>query len=332
MEQADTYYKTKYGCLSGISSPGYYPDGSLMECDLNEELVLDTPQGAFIPQYTSEGVRKKYIKALTLYPNGNLKRLYLEHQMPVKTLLGDMKAELLTFYEAGGLKRVFPLNGKISGYWTEDNEYELAESMSLELSFGKVEKKLISVHFYEKGNIKSLTLWPKDFLMVPCLGVKVKVRFGIAFYPDGMIKSLEPAYPLFLITPIGRIAAFDINANGINGDDNSLNFYEDGRVRSLVTSTDRVKIKNKKNGEVKNVGPTFRPSIIRDEDEEVVPVTLIFFDDRCCIDGRTELTFAYEEYSFEVENMVVTPKTTCSDCSSCQGSCDIKPVVDLSEE
>lgn len=321
MKRQNLSYETRYGCLKGISSPEYYPDGKLMECALDEQLVLNTPFGTLIPQYTTEGVRKKYIKALTLYHNGNLKRLSLEQQMPVKTPAGVLKAELLTFYESGNIKRIFPLNGKISGYWTEENEFELAEAISLTLPFGRADKKIIGIHFYEDGSIRSLTLWPKEYLTAAVAGRKAKVRYGISFYQGGRVKSMEPAYPLLTETPVGQIAAFDINAIGINGDENSLEFWEDGRVKSLVTSTDSIRARSKKNGKETVIRPFFRPSTVKDEEEEIVPVRIAFREKECTLYGKADSVFAYEEYDFEIENFAVTPKAGCSDCGSCPGGC-----------
>lgn len=319
-------YETKYGCLKEISSPEYYKNGPLMECSLEEEVILKTPYGILIPQYTTEAVRKKYTKSIAFYQNGNLKRIAMERQTAVNTPLGQLKAELATFYEDGSLKRIFPLNGKITGYWTEENELELAQAIPLELPFGKYDKKVISLHFYEEGQLKSLTLWPKEFLMVPLYGGMVKIRSGIAFYPNGKVKSFEPAYPLFINTPIGRIAAFDMNANGINGDDNSLAFYEDGSVASLITSTDRLLINNKRNNTADVIEPSIRPSMIGGNDEEVVPLRICFKKEKCFIygyykEGWKERIYPLSEYDFEICNMAVTLKNVCGDCNSCQGGC-----------
>ncbi len=321
MDKAIEMYETQYGCLTGISTPDYYMNGKLMECSFVEKNILNTPYGKFIPQYTNEGTRKKYIKSLSFYENGNLRRLALEEQTLIHTTAGEILAELVTFYDSGEIKRIFPLNGKITGYWTEENEYGLAQPITLKMDHGNVEKKFISLHFYKKGNIKSMTLWPKETLSVPVGDINFKVRFGIAFYPEGNIKSLEPAYPLFRSTPIGKIACFDMNANGINGDMNSLNFNLDGSIKSLITSTDRIKVRQKKDSSIEIIEPYFKISLISDSEEEIVPIKIEFMDKGCILYGKNIYNYTYEDYEFEIENIAVTPKISCSDCASCKSSC-----------
>lgn len=314
-------YKTQYGSLIGITAPEYYTNGQLLECSLEEENILSTPYGKFIPQYTNESTRKKYIRSLSFYENGNIRRISLEEQMPIRTSAGELQVELITFYESGEIKRVFPLNGKITGYWTEENEYELAQPIALKLENGLVEKKFISLHFYKDGEIKSLTLWSKETLSVPVNAVNLKARYGIAFYPGGKIKSFEPAYPLFRSTPIGKIACFDLNANGISGDDNSLNFNSDGSIKSLITSTDRIRIRNRNDNSITVLEPYFKLSMVNDGEKEIVPLKIEFTETGCILYEKEILNYTYQEYEFEIENMVIIPKSSCSDCSSCNSSC-----------
>ncbi|WOO36217.1 hypothetical protein R2R35_20835 [Anaerocolumna sp. AGMB13020] len=321
IDKAIEMYETQYGCLTGITTPDYYKNGKLMECSFEAKNILHTPYGDFIPQYTNEGTRKKYIKSLSFYENGNLRRLALEEQTLIHTTAGEIQAELVTFYDSGEIKRIFPLNGKITGFWTEENEYGLAQPITLKMDQGYVEKKFISLHYYRNGNIKSLTLWPKETMSVPAGDIKIKVRFGIAFYPEGNTKSLEPAYPLFRNTPIGKIACFDMNANGINGDMNSLNFNEDGSIKSLITSTDRIKIRNRKDNSIEIIEPYFKISLINDSEEDIVPIKIEFIDKGCILYGKNIYTYVYKDYEFEIENMAVTPKSSCSDCASCKSTC-----------
>ena len=44
----------------------------------------------------------------------------------LKLPAGDYQAELITFYEDGNVKRVFPLYGQISAYWSVEEEMEQA--------------------------------------------------------------------------------------------------------------------------------------------------------------------------------------------------------------
>ena len=70
----------------------------------------------------------------------------------------------------------------------------------------------------------------------------IKARIGMSFYSDGKLKSIEPATPFVVSTPIGNFMAFDKDASGINGDSNSLLFAEDGSLRSFATSSNTIKV------------------------------------------------------------------------------------------
>jgi len=309
--------ETKYGTLQGISSVELYPDGGLKECVTNEKLVLETNYGKLIPQYESEGIRRRYMKTLAFYPNGILKKIVLEEQTEVETRIGTLNAELIHFYENGKIKRVFPLNGKITGYWTEDNEYELAKNIKFVFDFGIYEKKAINILFYESGNIKSITFWPKEFLSIITPIGKIGVRFGLGLYESGKVRSLEPAYPVVVETPIGKITAFDVNANGVNGDINSLNLYEDGSLCSLVTSTDVIILTDEKGEEI-----FFRPGVCTgglEEEVDVLPLHIKFQDNYICFHNEKEYRYSIKKYKITVKNNSFEAVKKCGSCKSCIG-------------
>ena len=57
---------------------------------------------------------------------------------------------------------MFLLDGKLSGYWSEDDEYNLAKTYKFNFEFASFEAKVISLHFYKTEELKSITLWPKE--------------------------------------------------------------------------------------------------------------------------------------------------------------------------
>jgi hypothetical protein len=65
-----------------------------------------------IPFYGEDSLRRKYKASVTFYGNRALKAVSLDAQQEVLTPIGEMPAELVTFYDTGELKRVFPLDGK----------------------------------------------------------------------------------------------------------------------------------------------------------------------------------------------------------------------------
>ena len=311
-------FQTKYGVIKGISSIDFYKNGMIKECSVEEENTLDTPLGHFIPQYGDDGVRHKFIKSLAFYDNGNIKKIALHEQNKVMSSIGEMDAELVMFYENGNIKRIFPLNGKITGYWTEDNEFELAKPTKFKLSFAEFEKKIINVQFYEEGSIKSITFWPKELLTIQMPFGKIGIRYGMGLYKDGNIKSIEPAFPIIVNTPVGKISAFDVNAIGINGDNNSLNFYEDGSIKSLLTTTDVI-ILSDDLGNRFSFEPGLRPSMLDEDGMDIVPLKLEFFDDKVRINENDETTYSINKYNFVVKNNTFKAVNKCGSCASCTG-------------
>ena len=110
------------------------------------------------------------------------------------------------------------------------------------LPIGKFEARVMSLHFYRDGNLKSITFWPKERIFLNIGDQKVNIRIGISLYEDGSIESCEPAKATLINTPIGKIEAFDRNTLGIHGESNSLKFYNNGEVKEIVTCTNVIEV------------------------------------------------------------------------------------------
>lgn len=306
--------RTKYGLLQGISTVEYHSSGAVKSCILNQPNELITPYGTFIPQYTNDGDRRKYRNSLSFHENGVIKSIALENQSNVETRFGTFPAELITFYETGILKRLFPLNGKITGFWTEENEYDLAPLFEFKFSFAEFQNKVINLHFYETGRIKSLTLWPKEKVEVTTSVGKIVTRTGFSLYPNGALKSIEPQTPLPVDTPIGTIKAFDLTAIGIHADQNSLTFYEDGRLKSLTTSSHLIEILSSE-GVTTLIKPSLAPNMFNPELMSLRPYTLQFLEDGFTVNGDS--FYSYENNTFNVQPFSFKMGEGCTDCSSC---------------
>ncbi|MDR3602301.1 MAG: hypothetical protein P4L49_17750 [Desulfosporosinus sp.] len=304
---------TQYEELKAISTFNTYPDGQLRDSVLKEKVNISTPLGLLTPQYEHSELRRKHIYSVSFFQSGKISRIALNEQTEVETPLGKLPAELITFYESGSVKRLFPLNGQISGYWGEDDEYDLAKELNFNFPFGSLKAKIIGIWFYENGTIHSLTLWPKETIVVITPLGEQKVRIGLTLYPGGNIKSFEPANPIKVITPIGPIDAFDSNANGITGDRNSLNFTENGTIESLTTISTKITVTNPD-----KTAKLYSPIIIQDVDGEEIffqPLKIDFSQDRVCFDGQVEYKFA--ENHFTIEPYYKPIQNKCSDCTSC---------------
>lgn len=308
---------TKYGELKGISFAEWYKTGEVKECILNGRCEIATPYGVLVPRFEDDGVRKKYGKSVSFYENGCLKSISLQEQTTVKTPIGEFPAELVTFYASGSIKRVFPLNGKISGCWTEENEYELAQEFEFCFPFGSFRKKVIGIQFYESGKVKSLTLWPKDYVTIKSPIGEVKVRTGISMYSDGRIKSFEPHQPIEVNTPVGVVTAYNPAVIGIHGDANSLSFYEDGEVKSLMTSTNKIIVSDRQGRKV-IYRPTLKPHLLDQDLIEIHPLGIEFFNGKIRINYRDEDTYEIDQYDFQVKKLPLEMHhRTCEGCSGC---------------
>ena len=309
------------GVFAGVESYACYPDGELEGIRLSEKNMLVTHAGELIPAYT-ETHRRKIKYSVEFYKDGMIKAVALDEQQEIQTPIGEFPAELVTFFETGELKRFFPLDGKISGLWTEEEEKALAIPFTFDLSFTKFTAIINGVGFYKSGDIRSITIFPGEAITIQTAYGEMIARNGFSLYETGELESLEPLNLVQLKTPIGAIAAFDPNAIGINADSNSLVFDVSGRVTSLVTVSARIAVTE---------GERFKTFSPR---EVVNPL-----DDETMITEGLKISFDYNEntVTFEEnaekstvslnEGFTVIPFNgnafTCSpsDCASCSMGC-----------
>lgn len=289
---------TELGDIPVSGAVELYRSGALRSCSPVGKCVLDTAAGELIPQFTTDDLRRKTVQAVHFYENGNVRSLPLESATPVFTPAGIISAEMLTFYESGRVKRVFPLNGKLSGYWSQEDEESLAEPVTIDTPAGAVSAKLISLCFYESGALRSITLWPGSVVRItaPC-GV-VETRVGVSFSEDGRLLSLEPASPTQVETRAGTFTAYDPDAVGIHGDSNSLKFNAEGEVIALTTTLSRITATDHTGREFV-FSPEYRESLCGDGDEEMVPMKVDLSDNglTTCIGSDSERTFLdFSEY------------------------------------
>ena len=240
--------------------------------------TISTKYGDFTPQNTTNDLRRKEILPVEYHDGGALKSLPLEEQTLVATPAGDVPAELVTFHDNGELNRIFPLNGRLSGYWSQEDEAALAEATQVNTPVGPVNAILISACFFDTGAMRSLTLWPGEAVCLETPVGVVETRIGISFTPEGAIRSVEPAKPTIVETPVGDFQAFDPDAVGVNGDANSLAFHPDGTVARVVSTLTKLTVVSPE-GKTTVFVPDTRESLCGDTETEVVPMTVEFDDD-----------------------------------------------------
>ena len=314
MERAST----NYGVLEGIAFAEYHENGMLKRCTLIQKNTIDIPCGIFIPQYDDDGKRKKLMKSMTFYENGNIASMVLQDSLSVNTRLGNFPAEMITFYESGAVKRIFPVFGSISAFWTEEDEYNISPELQINLPFDVFKGKVINITLYETGELKSITLWPKDTIHIKTHAGKIQTRIGFCLYPDGKLKSFEPCVALNVNTPIGKVLAFDPDALGIDGESNSLVFSEDGSVKSLITSVAQITVFCRDGKEIVHK-PLFKKSYYFDDKLAVVPMKISFSGGCVCFGKRKSETsdaeYKISECSFRIDDFVVEDcHNTCNEC------------------
>jgi hypothetical protein len=309
--------------LKGITSFTTYDSGELKDCKLEEYNLIHTRYGDLVPQYGDPGFRRKQLAVLSFYKSGKVKNISLEQQTEISTPIGTFPAELVTFFEDGSINSLFPLNGQISGFWSEEEEGELAQKFHFSFPFGDFYAKIIGLRFYPDGRVRSLILWPNERIIIDTPAGKMPVRIGFKLFEDGSIESVEPAEPFPIETPIGSINAYDADALGIDADKNSMCFDERGKLISLTTF-DIITVR-KKTGEKEIIFPTLRPGLTTEF--EKVPIKLIFDDDTVSIgdaranDYNDAKTASYKiaECAFLIMRGNYMETKSCDDCSSCQG-------------
>lgn len=313
--------ETNYGLLSGVTDIKHDKDGCLKSCMLDQENRIQHTVGELIPQFSPAefGERqKKHRSSLSFFANGQIKSAAMDRPLPIQTTLGDFKAELVTFYEDGSVNRLFPLNGKIDGFWSERNEGELAERLEFELPHGRFQTKVIGIHFYRSGALKSLTLWPGEKVVLKTPVGLMLVRTGFSLYEDGSLKSVEPAQPMRMQTPIGCILAFDAEMVGMHADQNSVQFSANGDLTSLKTVHTGVRVKVADGSEVV-MEPLETTSLIDIEEMRTVPMQIDFNENQVHIDGATARIFDSSECQFATFDRTEVLRSACASCAGCSG-------------
>ncbi|MBP2634075.1 MAG: hypothetical protein H6Q70_4703 [Firmicutes bacterium] len=311
--------ETNYGTLMDCTREEYHCNGILAGCILQEKNILKTAVGDLVPQYNHDDLRRKYINSLTFYESGDLKSISLEASTEIQTPIGTFSAEFITFYPSGILKRIFPLNGRLSGYWSEAQESELAIPFDFDFDFAKFTAKIISLHFYETGELYSLTLAPTEVINITTPAGTIAIKTGFSLDKQGNITSVEPAKPTPIATPIGKIHAFDPQNIGIHADRNSLEFSETGDIVSIKT-IDQFIITTKE--AVDFIKPIERMSPLDDNETIILPLTLTFATDEVIITDSTDHRYPLSDSKITIIPKKPVEQTGCTsgDCSSC-GQC-----------
>ncbi len=314
--------ETKYN-LKGITSCTTYPSGEMKECKLEVYNEICVGQNTLVPRYKGADERKKDNKSLSFYESGNVKSVSLEEQSEIITSIGRISAELITFYEDGAIDSLFPLNGQLGFGWSIEDEEQRLEELDYDLQFTEFRVKTIGLRFYPSGKLKSIILWPRENIEINTPLGSYPVRIGLRMYENGNLESFEPARAVVIHTAIGNIVAFDQNALGMDADNNSVNFYLDGSLRSLATNSD-IAVNNKITGERTIIYQQLRLDIMTNEMVKL-PVKIKFEGNLVILDnGAASMSFdiAACKFLFLYDGSYQEKKCSPgSDCSGCGAAC-----------
>ena len=291
--------KTKYGETTGYQNLEKYASGNPASLIFTERVEIKTPVGVIVPQYSVDDHGRRVLKPVSFYDNGNIKKAPLQEAANIETKYGKISAELVMFYNNELLKKLFPLNGKLSGYWGEKDEYALAKDLELKLPCGTVKAKIMNIVFYENGNVKSITFWPQETVEAKTPIGTMRIRVGISFYEDGSIKSVEPAEPYTVETKIGKISAYDNDPEGIMGDINSLQFDNQGEITALSTTQNAIILRNEAGGEVRYT-PSKKESLCSENVAVTIPLQIEFTSETVRFNHSASEEYNLSECSIEV--------------------------------
>lgn len=289
-----------YGVLNNAFISERYSSGEIEGFKVDEESKIYINNYVLIPSYTIGDSRKRESSSITLYKTGEIKSIYLEKSTAIDVGGYSFNVEKIIFYKSGKVKKIFPLDGKITAYWTEDDEYNTAEVYNFNVNHINYSGKLISMKFYEDEKIKSITMWPKDRISIEHNNLLIENRIGLSFYPNGNLMTCEPSKPIYISTPIGKIKSYDINSIGIHGEDNSLKFNEDGTIKALKTSTDVIVAVNNNSGCLKVHEPKLVTPYSNSDLKELITVDIEFCGNNVII--NEEYVYNLKEYYFIIKN------------------------------
>lgn len=314
----DKRLQTPFGIFAGVSTFTCYPQGELLGVRLSEKNMVVTEVGELIPAYT-ENERRKKKPSVEFGRQGMVISVALEKQQEIMTPIGELPAELVKFYPDGELHRVFVVDGQISGFWSEEDEKKLNIPLTFDLDFTTFQAMINGLCFYESGDIKSITLYPGEKVLVNTPAGPVETGVGLSLYESGKLKSIEPLSAVMVSTPVGNLAAYDPDQIGVNADSNSLSFTEDGQVKGLITCDYSIYIQTE-NGDLEKHSPKLKAHPLYDDVLTVSGLTLKFDYEagEAVIDGHK---YSIEACGFTIEpfqrpGMHCSP-SDCANCSLC---------------
>ncbi len=290
-------------------------NGNIDTVVVAEKVILETSVGNMIPRYTLDDEGRKKESPVKFFKTGELKSLPLEDRIEIPTSIGDIKSELLIFYKSGALWRTFPLNGQVNGFWTEENEFGLAETLEIPTSVGTLKVKPIYLQFYETGELESILFWPTEKARINTSLGEILIHKGICFHKNGAVKGFEPTEEISIESPIGTINAFDPDPIGMTAESHSLNFNEDGSIQSVITSSNEI-IAQEEGVESKIFSPKLVSSYCNENAFFISPLKIVFEADSISFSVPNEPSNTLpKSFQYKVSEFIPDKPISCFGCS-----------------
>lgn len=227
--------------LVGVESVQYGKNHCVESCRFHDKNTIIVGSNTYIPRYSEPDHRSKHREALAFHESGEVRSIYLEGIQQISTSIGQLEAELVTFYKSGKIHRIFPLYGQISAYWSEEDEKQLAKKMTVQVGNHEITGKISCIRFYESGAVKSITLWTGEKITLTIGGQVITGRIGISFYESGEAESIEPVFHSYVEIEGKKLHVYNPFACGITGDNNSLKFDKNGKVIHYIEPNSALK-------------------------------------------------------------------------------------------
>lgn len=197
-----------------------------------------------------EVIRRKNRPAREFYLSGAPFSQYFEERTEISVPEeifpeGKVAAELVTWYESGAVKRIFPLYGQISAYWSEEDEFSLfGDSIPMRIPGNGICRVFPEdVYLYESGKLRAITLWKRTTLTIQTKQYgPIRTHFGAEFYESGALKSIEPAFGTRISVDGRTISVYDPDVLRLHAEHNSLQFDERGSVISWKEFTGKPRV------------------------------------------------------------------------------------------
>ncbi|MBR4493624.1 MAG: hypothetical protein IKP14_02855 [Clostridiales bacterium] len=194
--------------------------------------IIKTKYGDLLPCSGASDYRKKNRCAVLYYDSGAVRSVYLEEPSELSFPAGAFQAELITFYEDGSAKRIFPLYGQTTAYWSIEEEMENAPYYDFNIAGEVLHIRPQCIYFYPSGKIRSITLWPGDEISVNTPAGIIRTRLGVELYESGKIRSIEPVFGSIIKTPEGVFKHYPCLHVMLHAEKASWVFSEDGKILS----------------------------------------------------------------------------------------------------